>query len=192
MTNPLKNTDRLAMSTVVMTAMCFIAMVLPDFFGWMSGQGAFSFFSTLFLFSPVLVFGIVAARRRIQNRKNALFFTKVAAVSQFVIAVMVIALIKLVQILDENSSGSNWMAYLWIISTVVTFVIYLKTKKMENKTDEIDEVHMHTADHIWAVLPLALFAIFFFINIIITVKSQKIFFLNPQQEINNGLNSHNL
>ena len=192
MTNPLKNTDRLALSTVVMTAMCFIAMVLPDFIGWMSGQGAFNFLSMLFLFSPVLVFGIVAARRRIQNKKNALFFTKVVAVSQFVIAVMVIALIKMLQILDENNSGSNWMAYLWIISTIVTIVIYVKTKKMKNKTDELDEEHIHTADHIWAVLPLALFAIFFFINIIITVKSQKLFFLTPQQEINNGFNTHNL
>ena len=115
-----------------------------------------------------------------------------AAVSQFVIAVMVIALIKMVQILDENNSGSNWMAYLWIISTIVTIVIYVKTKKMKNKTDELDEEHIHTADHIWAVLPLALFAIFFFINIIITVKSQKLFFLTPQQEINNGFNTHNL
>jgi len=191
MTNPFKNTDKLALSTYAMTALCFIAMILPDFIGWISGQGAFPFFSILFLFSPVLVFGVVAARRRIQNKKNALFFTKVAAVSQLVIAAMVIALIKLVQLLDENSSGSNWMAYIWIASSILTIVLYVKTKKMEKNEDNEDD-GVSTKDHIWAVLPLALFAIFFFINIIITARSQKIFFLNQQHEIVNGINSQNL
>ena len=191
--NRFKTTDRLALATYVMTALCFIAMVLPDMFGWIGGKGSLPFFSTLLLFAPIIAFGIVAARRRSLKKNNAMFFVKVAAVSQFVIAILVIALIKIMQIIDEDNSGNNIMAYLWILSTIVTFVLYLMKRKKEKniqKEEGAVEEGLKIVDHVWAVAPLALFAILFFLNIIITARSQKIFYMQPPEEMINQGTSH--
>ncbi len=187
MTKKAKKYDVLAVATGVMTALCFVAMLLPDLIGWFTGQGAYPFLSMLLLFAPILAFGWVAAYRRVKKRRNSLFFVKVAAVSQLIIALMVISLIKLLQFQDDYNDGFNWSAYIWAISALATIVIYLR----ERKSIQQDETEgLKVADHVWAVAPLALFVVMFFLNVIVTAKSLHLFFNNGQQEIvNGGVNS---
>jgi len=171
----LKKLDPLALSTAIMTALCAVAMILPEFLNLFKEEAQSMFWSMLLLFMPILVFGFVAGHRRNQKRRNSLFFVKVAAVSQFVIATLALILIKIVQVQDDFNEGSNLWAYLWIISAIVTITLYIKVRKNELQDDN---TQLKFIDHLWAVLPLILFTITFFLNIIITANSLHLFYYN--------------
>ncbi len=177
MLDKIKNLDGLAVATAVMTVFCFVAMVLPDFICWLRSDVNNAFIPVLLLFLPIVAFGFVAGHRRNKKCRNSMFFVKVAAVSQFIISVLAILLIKLVQLQDDNDN-SNWLVYLWTASTVVTMVIYIRCRKKE--PDYEDELKIK--DHILVILPLVLFVLLFIADVIMTAKSLHLFFNNiPQQ-----------